>query len=46
MWPELLGGSREEGALDAWKQEQMGKVENKVIKHTWTCSEMGGMHFF
>ena len=26
--------------------EPLGKVEKKAIKHTWTCSEMGGVHFF
>lgn len=39
-------GGRDKGGWSAWEQEQLGKVENKAIKHTWTCSEMGGVHFF
>lgn len=39
-------GGRDEGAWSACERERLGKVENKVLKHTWTCSEMGGVHFF
>lgn len=26
--------------------KRLGKVENGVIKHTWTCSGMGGERFY